>query len=336
MIAGTYFLTITDALNCQKDTTFQVTQPNAIQITHTQQNVTCNGLSNGSIDLTVSGGNVPYSYNWTGPSCPCGNNQDLVNLQAGVYNVTVTDNLGCTATYSVTITQPSTLTVSSTQTNVSCFGGNNGSITLTVNGGTPAYSYTWSGPSCPCPNSGNITNLTAGVYNVTVSDANNCTVTTSVTITQPASALSVSSSKTDVLCFGGNNGSITLTVNGGTPAYSYTWTGPSCPCPNSPNLTNLQGGIYNVTVTDANNCTVTTSVTITQPSDIIVNPVTTNISCFGQCNGSIQLNVSGGILPYSFNWTGPSCPCTGQNLTNLCAGTYQVTITDGNSCTKSF
>ncbi len=333
---GTYYLTVTDNLNCQKDTFFEITQPYPIQISHTQQNVSCFGLSNGSIDLTVTDGNPPYSYSWTGPSCPCGNIEDISNLLAGVYNVTVTDNVNCTETYSVTITQPASLNISSSHTNVSCSGGNDGTITLTVIGGTGPYNYTWSGPSCPCPNAPNLTNLQAGTYNVTVTDQNNCTITTSVIITQPAAALSISTTQTNVSCFGGNNGSISLFANGGTPPYNYSWTGPSCPCPNTPNLTNLEAGIYNVTVTDQNNCTSTTSVTITQPSDINVISNTTNVTCYGQCNGSIQLTVVGGILPYTYNWSGPSCPCNGTNLTNLCAGNYLLTITDGNGCSKTF
>jgi gliding motility-associated-like protein len=335
LVVGTYYLTVTDNLSCSKDTFFEITGPNPIAINYTKQDVSCYGLSNGAIFLSVSDGTPPYFFNWTGPSCPCPNSPNLTNLTAGTYNVTVTDANNCTATTSINITQPSqALSVSETHTNVSCFDGNNGSINLTVSGGTPGYSYTWTGPSCPCPNSPNLTNLTAGTYNVTVTDANNCTATTSINITQPSQALNVSETHTNVSCFGGNNGSISLTVSGGTPGYSYTWTGPSCPCPNSPNLTNISGGFYNVTVTDANSCSATLTVIVSEPSEIVITPTITNVNCYGQCNGSISVSVSGGFLPYSYSWSGPSCPCTGNNITNLCAGTYNLTVTDGNGCTK--
>ncbi len=331
---GTYNLTVTDALGCQKDTSFEITQPYPIVVTHVQQNVSCFGLSNGSIDLTVSDGNPPYSYSWTGPSCPCGNNQDLTNLLPGTYNVTITDAVLCTQTYSVTITQPSILSASETHTNVSCFGGNNGSITLSVSGGTTPYTYNWTGPSCPC--SGNsLTNLTAGTYDCTITDANGCSTTQSITLTQPAAALSALETHTNVTCFGGNDGSITLTISGGTLPYSYNWTGPSCPCSGS-SLTNLTAGIYDVTVTDANSCTTTLTITITEPSVINLSETHSSPLCFGQCTGTIDLTVNGGVAPYAYLWQGPSGYTNNiEDLMNLCAGTYNVTVTDANLCTKT-
>ena len=330
---GTYSLTVTDALGCQKDTSFDITQPYPIVITHTQQNVSCNGLADGAIDLTVSDGNPPYSYSWTGPSCPCGNNEDLTNLLAGIYNVTVTDLVSCTETYSVTITEPSPLNVTETHTNILCFGESTGTITLTPSGGTAPYSYNWTGPSCPC-NGNALTNLSAGTYDVTVTDANNCSVTLNIVLTEPSAALSVTETHTNVTCFGGSDGSISLNVSGGTSPYSYNWTGPSCPC-NGNSLTNLMAGTYDVTVTDANGCTDILNIIISEPSDIILSETHTNILCYGQCTGTIDLTISGGTTPYSYNWTGISCPCSGTSLTNLCADTYSVTVTDANSCTKT-
>ena len=178
----------------------------------------CFGGNNGAINLTATGGVTPYNFNWNGGVTT----QNRTALNAGTYNVTVTDANACTTTTSATITQPAAaLSASTTTTNVLCFGGSNGAITLAITGGTTAYTYNWTGGIT----TQNRTALTAGTYNVTVTDANACTTTTSATITQPAAALAASTTTTNVLCFGGNNGAITLAVNGGTTAYTFNWTG---------------------------------------------------------------------------------------------------------------
>ncbi|MGQ9847232.1 MAG: SprB repeat-containing protein, partial [Bacteroidales bacterium] len=233
LAAGTYSVTVMDNNNCTvTGGPVTINENPAIVLTETHVDVRCYGTATGSIDLTVNGGTTPYNYNWQGPNGFTANTEDISNLEAGNYDVTVTDANSCTSTLSVIIGSATAIDVSETHTNVSCNGGSNGTISLTVNGGTPPYSYTWTGPSCPCSGS-SLTNLAAGTYRVTVTDANSCTTTLTINITQPDSALSATETHTNVSCHGGNDGSITLSVSGGTAPYTYTWTGPSCPCSGS-------------------------------------------------------------------------------------------------------
>ena len=316
LTAGVYTVTVTDANSCTATRSVTITQPTAITLTNTSVNVNCNGGTTGSINLTVSGGTTPYTYNWGGVVT-----EDRTNLAAGIYTVTVTDANSCTATRSVTITQPTAITLTNTSVNVSCNGGTNGSIDLTVAGGTMPYTYNWGGVVTE-----DRTNLTAGVYTVTVTDANSCTATRSVTITQPT-AITLTNTSVNVSCNGGVNGSIDLTVSGGTTPYTYNWGGVV-----TEDRTNLTAGVYTVTVTDANSCTAARSVTITQPTAITLTNTTTSASCNGGTNGSIDLTVLGGTIPYTYNWGGGIIT---EDRIGLAANTYAVTVTDANSCTAT-
>ncbi|MCX7862550.1 MAG: SprB repeat-containing protein [Bacteroidales bacterium] len=329
--ANTYFVTVTDDMSCSKVFDFDISAPPVLVIDSIKYTaIFCQGGS-GSLTVYASGGNPPYGYN-IGSGYQV--NPTFTGLAAGTYTVTVIDANNCTTTSNpITIQQNPALLLSETHQNVLCSGDATGSINLTVTGGTPAYTYIWTGPNGYSANTEDISNLSEGLYSVTVTDANNCTATLSVNITSP-NPLIVNETHTDVTCNGGNNGTITLIVQGGTPPYTYQWTGPSCPC-SGPNLTNLTAGTYNVTVKDANNCSKTLSIQINQPTQINVVGSITNVNCFGECTGTITLTVTGGNPPYNYNWTGPSCPCSGPNLTNLCAGFYYVTITDNNGCTRT-
>ena len=242
--------------------------------------------------------------------------------------VTITDAQGCTESASATVSQPpgalsSTINVSQ---NVNCFGGGNGSISLNASGGTPPYSYNWSNGAT----TQNISNLLSGTYSVTITDANGCINMATAVVDQPAAALSSSvQSTTAVNCFGGNNGAINLTVNGGTAPYTYNWSNGET----TQNISNLASGTYTVTVTDVNGCTTeVTGIAINQPAAALSGNVssTTAVSCFGGNNGAINLTVNGGTAPYSYNWSNGA---TTQNINNLATGTYTVTVTDVNGCT---
>jgi hypothetical protein len=318
LAAGTYTVTVTDSKSCTATKSVIITAPPVLSLSTTKVNVSCNGGTNGSIDLTVTGGTSPYTYNWTGGVTT----QDRSNLASGTYTVTVTDANSCTKTISTTITQPSVLSLSKTQVNVLCNGNSTGSIDLTVTGGTSPYTYSWTGGVTTQDRS----NLAAGTYTVTVTDANSCTKTISATITEP-SVISLTKTVTDVLCAGQSNGSIDLTVTGGSPGYKYSWSNGAT----TEDLSNKAAGTYTVTVTDANNCTKTTSATINQPSVLTLSTTKTDATC-GLSNGSIDLTVTGGTSPYTYNW---GWRYHNQDRTNLASGTYTVTVTDANSCTKT-
>ena len=208
-------------------------------------------------------------------------------------------------------------------TNVSCNGGANGTITTSVTNGTAPFTYAWSDGGVTTQNR---TNLAAGTYTVTVTDANMATGTASIIITQPT-AISLNTAQLNLACNGNAMGSIDLTVSGGTGAYTYSWTGGVT----TQDRSGLSAGTYTVTVTDANACTKTISATITQPAAIVLSTTVTNV-CAGGATGAIDLTVSGGIPPYTYSWTGGA---TTQDRSNLTAGTYTVTVTDANGCTKT-
>ncbi|MBK8845181.1 MAG: SprB repeat-containing protein [Bacteroidetes bacterium] len=209
-------------------------------------NVGCNGASNGTINITASGGTTPYGYVWSNGSTI----QNQTGLAAGTYTVTVTDANGCTKTLSQTVTQPSTLDVIiSNFTNVGCNGASNGTINITASGGTTPYGYVWSNGSTIQ----NQTGLAAGTYTVTVTDANGCTKTASQILTQPSTFDVIISNFTNVGCNGASNGTINITASGGTTPYGYVWSNGST----IQNQTGLAAGTYTVTVTDANGCTQT-------------------------------------------------------------------------------
>ena len=264
LAAGTYTVTVTDANSCTATNSATVSATTGLTFTPSVTNVNCFGTSTGAINLTASSGNTPYTFNWDGGVTT----QNRTAIAAGTYNVTVTDAGGCTGTTSATVTQPaSALNATASATNVACNGGATGAITLTPSGGTSPYTYDWGGGIT----TQNRTALAAGNYSVTVTDAKGCTQTISQTITQP-SALALSVSKTDVSCTGGTDGAITLTVTGGTTAYSYNWGGGIT----TQNRSGLSAGTYSVTVTDANGCTASVSTTLVALKSVPSNPSITH------------------------------------------------------------
>jgi gliding motility-associated-like protein len=322
--AGTvYTVTAADANNCTATNTISVTEPAQFDVFISAiQNVLCNGQNNGSAFALGNGGVFPYSYAWSN-----GINDDTTTGLAPiiVYTVTATDANGCTATDNVSVIEPAALTVSVVGTNISCFGGNNGTATASANGGTNPYTYNWSGFTGNPYNS-----LPAGTYPVTVVDDNGCTTTDSVTLTQPARIEFDSIVVTNVSCFGGSDGTITVYNSGGTGAYGYTWNNGVAAVSNP---TGLAQGFYSVTVNDANNCTRDTAVTITQPTQLLVSTaVLNNISCNGANDGSAVATDSGGTGPYTFTWSSGAVIDTAYSLA---PGNVDVTITDANSCTAT-
>src|SRR5438128_8851482 len=198
----------------------------------------------------------------------------------------------------------------SSQTNVACFGGATGSVTVAGSGGTSPYTYAIDGTTFGA--SGTFSSLGAGSYTITVKDANGCTTTQGVTITQPAAALSSSiSSQTNVACFGGSTGSVTVAGSGGTSPYTFSKDGVNFGA--SGTFNNLAAGSYTVTVKDANGCTTPQPVTITQPASALGSSISsqTNVACFGGATGSVTVAGSGGTSPYTYAIDGTTFGASG-------------------------
>lgn len=322
--AGTYDVTLTvsnafgtDTQVCANCVTVYA-DPTVILAT---TNPGCGTQANGSITSTVTG-TGPYTYNWSNGASTA----NLSNLTAGNFNVTVTSAQGCSAEASASLTNPSGMVVNGTTQNATCAGTSTGSINLTVSGGTGNKTYSWSNGSMTA----NLSNLAAGNYSVTVTDANGCTATASFTITAPA-AIAISGTPSSITCAGLNNGSISITSTGGTGAKTFLWnTGAT-----GNNVNNLTAGNYSVTATDAAGCTATASFTITSPQAILITGSTNAVVCFGDNNGSIQVSATGGTGTKSFNWSNGAVGTTNSNLS---VGNYTVTVSDAAGCsaTQSF
>jgi hypothetical protein len=300
----------------------------------TVSDVSCFNGSNGSATVTPSNGTPPYSYTWN--TNPVQTAQTATGLKAGVYTVTVTDSKGAMTTANTTVTQPSAITnvIASTVTNVGCYGGNNGSVTVSnPTGGTPPYTYLWN--TIPTQVTQTASNLIAGTYIVTVTDSKGCTTTSTATVTQPAQPLSnvIGQTVQNVKCNGTATGIITVTNPvGGTPPYSYKWN--TSPIQNTQIATNVPAGVYSVTVTDNNGCIATAFTTVTEPTKItnVQASVVKNVQCFGEANGSARVSdPRGGTPPYTYQWNTTPVQNT-QIATNLKAGEYIVTIADANGC----
>ncbi|MFM2337064.1 MAG: hypothetical protein RL115_257, partial [Bacteroidota bacterium] len=297
-----------------------------INSSYSHINVSCFGGTNGTASVTPSGGTAPYTYSWS-PSG--GTAATATGLAAGTYTVTITDANSCTATRPFIITQPSAISVTTAQVNVSCFGGTNGSASVTPSGGTPSYTYSWA----PSGGTGaTATGLVAGNYTVTITDANACIATRPFNITQPSTPVTGTRVITNVACYGGNTGAINLTPSGGTPGYTFNWGGGIT----TEDRTGLVMGAYSVIITDANGCTGTVNSSVSQPAALTVTAASqTNVSCNGGTNGTASINTpTGGSGSYTYNWT-PGNP-TGDGTTSvsgLTAGTWTCTVTDANLCT---
>ncbi|MEN9304184.1 MAG: hypothetical protein RL264_2613, partial [Bacteroidota bacterium] len=314
---GTYTATITDSRGCTTSSSVTLTQPAAVSLSDVHLDVSCNGGTNGSITLSISGGTSPYTYLWSNAATT----QNLSNIPAGTYNVTAKDVNNCTRTRTVIITQPTALVLSRTVVNVNCFGQNTGSIDLTVSGGTSPYNYSWSNSST----NEDLTNLLAGDYTVTVTDNKQCQQILLVTITQPNAALSTQLTAQNINCSGDTTGSISSTTIGGTPPYFYSWSNNAT----SQNIQGLAAGFYSLTVTDSKGCQTTSNATLTQPLALNLVLTGSNVTCYGLTNGSVSSSLSGGTAPFNYSWSNGE---TGANLSNLSAGNYFLTITDFNNC----
>jgi gliding motility-associated-like protein len=324
LIPGNYSVQVSDGNGCNFTTNGDVTQPtDSIFIEGSVTDVSCFGFSNGVVDITVSGGSPDYIYQWSSGS----DTEDLNGVPAGSYSVMVTDLNGCvSSSFQATIEGPfAPLEVNGISADLKCREEPEGSINLTVSGGTFPYQFVWSNGS----NTEDIQGLYAGTYDVLVSDASGCTADTfSIVVSQPDQFLVVSGSLYDVTCFGESNGGVDLTVTGGTPGYTYSWTNGSF----LPDLSSVPPGVYTVTVQDQAECIRTATFEIIQPPQLFINGNVIDNSCFENSDGIIDITVSGGVPAYEFLW---STGASSEDLVNIPAGFYTVVVADMNGCEEA-
>ena len=301
--SGEYIYTVIDSNYCTISDTIVISEPFPLITTPIISNVLCKDEENGSILLNISGGTAPYIEDFGG--------NNPLQLTEGSYSYTIIDSNGCLFTDTFNITEPDSLLSHATSTDATCAGYFDGNASLSITGGTVPYIINWFGNN---PNS-----LSAGFYNFSIIDNNGCISNGNVTINEPL-GMQITIDTMPVSCYGGSDGVALTNVSGGAGGpYNINWGGV--------NPISLQAGAHIVTVTDSNNCYVTDTAFITQPNEILTNPIITHVSCFGDNNGSAILQITGGISPYNQTWFG-------VDSSHLAPGTYSYQVTDGNNCVK--
>ncbi len=321
--AGSYIILVTNTSNgCTKtDTTAVVQTPALVAAIPASQNVLCNGATTGSATAAGSGGMAPYAYAWSNSATT----PQITNIAAGTYSVIITDADNCTASASVTITQPPALAANASATGETSVGGNNGTATASPTGGAPGYTYAWSNNAT----TQTISNLAPGNYTVSVTDANNCIASQTVTVASFSCAgVGVSMASTNPSCNGGTNGTASATPAGGNQPYSYAWSNGA----NTSSISGLAAGSYIVSMTDGNGCVVTGNVTLVAPTALNLSSQVNNVACNGGSTGSATVTASGGTPGYTYAWSNGGM---GATQTNLAAGSYTASATDTNGCTAN-
>ncbi|HQP04620.1 MAG TPA: gliding motility-associated C-terminal domain-containing protein, partial [Bacteroidales bacterium] len=328
--AGTYNITVSDGNGCSYTTSATLINPPSVTATisvtsdYFGQDISCYSNSDGSAIVNPTGGTIPYTYQWS-ISAGSQTTQEAYNLPAGIHYVTIFDANNCQYVASITLNEPDAIDINITINNhVRCYGESNGSVVAAVSGGTGPYIYTWNDPGITHMPYNN--NLPAGTWTLTVEDANGCSATEQVTITQPNLLDVQFVNVDDVSCFGLSDGSATALVTGGTAPYFYEWDDPGHST--SAGISGLPMGTYNVTITDANGCTLTDFIYIAQPDPLEVTTSSQPVQC-GVSLGSVSAQVSGGTLPYEYLWTGGY---NSQQVPGLISGTYRLTVTDAHGC----
>jgi len=325
LAATNYTVTVWDANLCETQNSVTLTQPDTLDVQSTIVDVSCNGGNDGEIDITASGGVMPYNYQWNfGPTT-----EDVTGLSAGTYQVNLTDANNCIYILDELVVDPTAIDLDLVMTNALCKNDTNGLANLNVTGGTPPYTYLWNTGE----NTEDNINLGAGSYTVTVTDDNGCWTDISGVVTEP-DMLAVTETISTVQCYGNNDGIIEVTVVGGTLPYTYLWSNSE----NTDSISGLIANTYSVSITDNNNCQLDSSYEVTQPDSLwatVESPINFhdhNVSFFGGNDGEIDLTVFGGTADYTFVWSDGE---TTEDISGLTAGEYNVIITDNQGCNYS-
>ncbi|MEM9921674.1 MAG: SprB repeat-containing protein, partial [Bacteroidota bacterium] len=316
---GPYSVTITDANGCTSGGVTRVTGPPELVLDVFPFNSSCFGSDDGGASASASGGVPPYDFQWSN-----GAQSNFVSgLNPGIYGVTLTDRVNCQQFFQFIVTEPDSLEFRFQVSDVSCDNAANGSITAFVNGGNPPYNFVWSTGAV----GETIQGLSAGIYSVTVFDARQCFNVDSVEL-QGAAPIDIRLNAVDIRCNGANDGRVDAIVNGGTRPYNYFWSNGG----RDSFITDLGPGLYTLRLQDADGCDASIEVNIDEPNAIDIDSNTTGLTCFGDSNGSIEVDLRGGSPPYTYRWSNGS---QNNRIENLMAGTYTLTFTDANDCRDS-
>ena len=348
--ADTYFVVISDSNNCiLTDTAVIENYISSLNISlsspiYNGENLICFGDNSGSISSTTTGGVGQLIYTWSNGQTVT----SISNLSAGTYSLNITDGLGCSATESIILSEPDELTSTYIKTDVSCFNANDGSAIVNFFGGTTGsvpgdtnYILGWQGlttilfnpiaqfeTSIVAPNG-----IPAGIYPYSVTDLNGCTIYDTITIIEPDSLFITYTTSNfsgfEIDCAGENSGEINIQVNGGTAPFNHYLNGIT---QNSYNITNLIAGNYIDSIIDFNGCSASVNITLYEPDTLNGSLTSTQLDCYGDCDGEIYSNINGGVLPYNLQWNNGD---TTDTITGICDGSYNLSITDQNGCNEN-
>lgn len=351
---GNYRIVIKDTKDCSKEETFEVREPEALNLELMIQDNSCFGDAGGfiSLDTVGAGGWGDYTVHWKidgAEELDSIGQLELSGLGNGEYQLILSDSSGCSVDSTIVLKAPGPLTITETITNVQCNGDETGTISVQLTGGAEPYAITWLDMDGQIANGvTSIDALTAGTYRIRLDDDHNCGVLEEIyTITEPSTTYDISLDVTQVKCNNGSTGELTLNINaeGGHPAdYSVKWyrngshvttQDNATPSTESP-LSALNAGTYAVEVTDANGCLRTAEQILTNPTKIFLNPEVTPVSCNGFEDGAITLNPTGGYANYTYSWEYNGSALSGNNSfrTDLPEGEYRIKVTDDEGCVK--
>ncbi len=319
--AGTYTLLLTDANGCTFSNTYTLSAPPPLFADLSSNPETCSGANDGSILIGTIGGTPPYSYDWSEPSI--GNSASAQGLSAGNYAVTVTDIAGCEFPLSITLSRGPDILMQVANAGASCAGSNDATIQLNITQASDPLLFSWTGTSSTTTSA---SNLGAGTYSVTVTDARGCQTDSTFLVSEPLPLIGTGQTRA-VGCFGQSNGRIEWVVTGGTQPYSYNWSNGATQA--DPGM--LPAGPYQLSLTDANGCLYLEEFLITQTEALRANFEVQDAACPGEANGSLRVIPSNGNPPYQYTWLDQPTN-NSPARSNLSAGTYDLQLTDANGC----
>ncbi len=332
LLSGTYGLELTDNNGCVFADSYEIGGPDELTVTADVTPVLCFGDNSGAIEAQADGGTSPYVYNWTGPNGFSASAAAISALAPGTYDLTVADANGCETDTSFEITEETEIEISLETTDVTCQGGDDGSVSASADGGVPPYSFSWTGADGFASGDQNIDNLAPGTYVLLLTDANGCERNAQAEVSD-APPILISGTVTGAACATGNTGAVSTEIDGGTSPFVFSWTGPGGYSSADQNISGLAPGTYDLTVTDAAGCAAAASFTVVAPDALTADFDIEPVSCFGQSTGSISTLASGGTGPYNYFWIGPGGFSSNQpDIADLAAGTYTLLLSDANGC----